>query len=281
MTSANGLPAALRRCHPAASRSADARGALPPGPEARAAPAGRGRAVARAIKATARLAAAVLAIAGSTASPGYAQLLPPAPTQTAALGPAAGLMSDVGRGTGVPSTWSSSPRVACLAAVREAEAVHGLPEGLLVAVALSESGLHAHALNIGGRAHYPEDPDVARAMLRRAGGRSVMAGCLQVNAGVHARGSDWPLDPVRSADWAANHLRRWYLGTGSWTEALKRWHGGSPAGTRRLICRVRAKLEVTAPGSDVLTGAGCAGRDMVRVRRSGAALLEVAEAPMK
>ncbi len=174
----------------------------------------------------------------------------------------------------------ASPRAACLAAARRAEEIHGLPPGFLVAVALSESGLHAHALNIAGRAHYPDDPATARAMLRNAyaARRSVMAGCVQVNAGVHARGKDWPLDPVRAADWAGAFLRHWYLETGSWTGALRRWHGGSPAGTRRLICRVRAKLEVTAPGSGLLDAAPCSQAEIARVRRSGASLLEVAEA---
>lgn len=170
------------------------------------------------------------------------------------------------------------PRAACLAAARRAEGVHGLPEGLMVAIALSESGLHAYALNIGGRAHFPEDGATARALLARAGGRSVMAGCVQVNAGVHARGSDWPLDAERAADWAGGLLRRWYRETGSWTTALARWHGGSPASTRRVLCRVRAKLEVTAPGSDVLGNPGCSGTEIARVRRSGATLLEIAEA---
>jgi len=106
-----------------------------------------------------------------------------------------------------------------------------------------------------------------------------MAGCVQVNARVHARGSDWPLDPRRSADWGAAHLRRFHDATGDWTAALMRWHGGSPAGSRRVVCRVRAKLEAVQPGSDVLRDVGCAGGTAVaRVRRDGATLLEVAEA---
>lgn len=169
-----------------------------------------------------------------------------------------------------------SPRAACLAAARRAEQLHGLPEGLLVAVALSESGLHAHALNIRGRAYFPDDAETARAMLARAGGRG-MAGCVQVNAGVHARGSAWPLDAERATDWAGALLARAHAETGSWTGALARFHGGSPAGTRRVICRVRAKLEVTAPGSPVLEEVGCGRGIDIRVVRSGATMLEIAE----
>ena len=171
-----------------------------------------------------------------------------------------------------------SPRSACLLAARRAEQVHGLPRGLLVAIALSESGLHAHALSIGGQAHYPQDLATARQLLAQAPPqRSVMAGCVQVNARVHARGSDWPLDPVRSADWAGGILRRWYMETGTWDEALRRWHGGSAASTRQVICRVRAKLEVTAPGSDLLQATACRESETRQAKQNGMALLEVAE----
>jgi hypothetical protein len=44
-------------------------------------------------------------------------------------------------------------------------------------------------------------------------------------------------------------MARWAAETGSWSEALRRWHGGSPASTQRLVCRVRAKMEVTNPDS--------------------------------
>ena len=172
---------------------------------------------------------------------------------------------------------NASPRAACLEATRRAERIHDVPTGLLTAIALSESGLHAHALSIGGRAHYPETRDEARSLLAAAGGRSVMAGCVQVNAGVHARGSDWPLDPMRSADWAGGMMARWARENGSWPEALRRWHGGSPASTQRLVCRVRAKLDVTNPASDLFDGYNCGGSSSASLRRNGAMHLATAE----
>ena len=72
-------------------------------------------------------------------------------------------------------------------------------------------------------------------------------------------------------------LRRWYMETGTWDAALRRWHGGSPASTRRVLCRVRAKLEVTAPGSALLRDQSCPEGETQEARRNGAALLEVAE----
>ena len=167
--------------------------------------------------------------------------------------------------------FQGSPRAACLEATRRAEQVHGLPTGLLTAIALSESGLHAYAMNIGGRAVFPETPEAAAALLQAASARrSVMAGCLQINARVHARGESWPLDARRSADWAGGMMARWGQEHG-WAEALRRWHGGSHAATPRLVCRVRAKLEVTQPGSDLFREFNCNTGREDRTRRNGAA----------
>jgi hypothetical protein len=175
----------------------------------------------------------------------------------------------------------ASPRTACLEAARDAERRHGLPEGLLVGIALNESGLHAHALNIRGRAYFPNERAEAVRLLRASGGRA-MAGCVQVNAGVHARGGqDWPLDPRRATDWAATYLRQHYETYGDWGMAVVRWHGGSPRSLTRLVCRVRSKMDVVAPQSDLFRDrcGSNGGVQMARFRRNGQALLELAEAP--
>ena len=181
-------------------------------------------------------------------------------------------------GPGMRAGIPTDPRAACLAATRRAENIHGLPRGLLTAIALAESGLHAYALSIGGRPHFPQTEEQARSLYAGApAGRSIMAGCVQVNARVHARNSFWPLDPVRSADWAGAIMARWASETGSWPEALRRWHGGSPASTQRLVCRVRAKMEVTNPDSTLFDNFSCNGSLAERTRRNGAAHLAVAQ----
>ena len=172
---------------------------------------------------------------------------------------------------GLTSTtqFQGAPRAACLDATRRAEQTHGIPAGLLTAIALSESGLHAYAMNIGGRAVFPATLEAASSLLRAAGARgSVMAGCLQVNARVHARGETWPLDARLSADWAGNLLARWGHEYG-WADALRRWHGGSVAATPRLVCRVRAKLEITQPGSPLFNEYNCNAAREDRTRRNG------------
>lgn len=177
-----------------------------------------------------------------------------------------------------PATAQLSPRAACLQATQRAEQVHGLPTGLLTAVALAESGLHAYALSIGGRAHFPATEEAARQLVNNAHPRrSIMAGCVQVNARVHARNSHWPLNPDASADWAGGMMARWARETGSWSTALRRWHGGSPASTQRLVCRVKAKMEVTSPGSDIFEDWNCASGLADRTRRNGAIHLATAQ----
>ena len=175
---------------------------------------------------------------------------------------------------------AASPRSACLVAARRAEITHGLPEGLLTAVGLNESGLHAYALNLRGRAYFPATREEARRLLTSAGTRG-MAGCFQINAGVHvARGDDWPLDPPRAADWAARYLLQHYQTHGDWGRAILRWHGASPSrANTQIICRVHSKLEVTAPGSTLFSDRCRPGASQwARVRQNGAAHLEVAEA---
>ncbi|MDB5372971.1 MAG: transglycosylase [Belnapia sp.] len=298
MTSANGQPAWYFRRPSAAFPGCFARGALPSGDITRTAQAVRACRVAM-IGLGLALAAAVPASLAAMPGSGGNHASPPGRAASPAL--ASGTMpqrsllhlvrapaprlpdapqellppANAGRG---PAETSDAPRAACLAAARRAEQVHGLPTGLMVAVALSESGLHANALSIGGQAHYPQTLAAARQMMAQApAGRSIMAGCVQVNARVHARGSDWPLDPVRATDWAGGILRRWYMETGTWEEAIRRWHGGSASSSRQVLCRVRAKLEVTAPGTSLLQGASCGAAETMQARRNGAALLEVAE----
>ncbi len=170
----------------------------------------------------------------------------------------------------------TGPRALCLDATRAAERRHGIPEGLMTAIALAESGLHAYAMNVSGRPHYPTEAGEARRLyLASQGAGSIMAGCVQVNARVHARNDPWPLDPDRSADWGAAYLRQHYDRIGDWAGAIRRWNGGGP-GNNGLVCRVHAKLAVVNPRSDALRGAPC-GTNMAE-QRNGRAHLEVAEA---
>lgn len=201
----------------------------------------------------------------------------PAPTPAAATPPWAVMPTNPAL-TDEAVAPAGTPRAACLDALRTTEARYGLPPGLLVAIGLNESGLHAHALNVSGRASFPESREEAERMLRAASNRGyVMAGCLQINARVHARGEVWPLDPWAAADWAAQFLRSNYERTGDWAEVLRRWHGASPRNAGTYVCRVRGKIEAVEPNSTIFANRGCGGAQLARLRRNGAQHLELAE----
>ena len=195
-----------------------------------------------------------------------------------ALGAACVLGSPGAFAQGRGQVAAGSPRAACLEAARQSEITHNLPRGIMVGIALAESGLHAYAMNIAGRAHFPASIKDARRLYNGARGRSVMAGCVQINTRAHARnGSDWPLDPVRATDWAANHLRVMYERTGDWGDAIRRWNGGAPGTANRLVCKVQAKILAENPNSRVLSGERC-NTTYAWDRRNGRANLEIAEA---
>lgn len=170
----------------------------------------------------------------------------------------------------------------CIAAARTAEAVTGLPDGLLVAVAVVESALHPYAVGSERDARYPASPAqaarAARAMAERA--RSVSGGCFQVNIGVHARqGPAWVFDPAASALFAAGLLDELHARHGDWAGALAAYNGAAPrsGAGRAYACRVRAALAEVAPASVAAIRPGaCAAGTTRAMRAKATALLEMA-----
>ncbi|WP_439580019.1 transglycosylase SLT domain-containing protein [Elioraea sp.] len=141
-----------------------------------------------------------------------------------------------------------------MAAARTAEAVAGLPDGLLVSVAVVESALHPYAVGSERDARYARSPAQAKQAARAMapGARSVSGGCFQVNIGVHARdGAAWVFDPAESAGFAARLLTELHARHGGWAAALAAYNGASPGGSvgRAYACRVRAALAEAAPAS--------------------------------
>lgn len=181
----------------------------------------------------------------------------------------------------------------CIAAARTAEAVAGLPEGLLVAVAVVESALHPFAVGSARDARYPASPAQAtrdaRAMAQ--GARNVSGGCFQVNIRVHAKESPaWVFDPAASASFAAGLLDDLHDRHGTWAAALAGYSGAAPgSGTgRAYACRVRAALAEVAPASVAAVRPGACAAGTTRAMRAkatsllaltGASEVELAEAP--
>ena len=158
---------------------------------------------------------------------------------------------------GVPAFASSNP---CEAEIMRAAQRHGVPEGILYAVGLSETGrrgsLHPNALNIAGRAVFARS---AREALRefesarQQGVRLIDLGCMQINYHYHAE--HFPtveamLDPRLNVDYAARFLAQLKTRHSSWSMAVARYHAGpdnDPA-QQRYICRVVSNMVATGFG---------------------------------
>lgn len=165
----------------------------------------------------------------------------------------------------------------CVAAARSAEAAAGLPEGLLVAVAVVESALHPYAVGSEREGRYAASALQAKEAAREmaAAARSVAGGCFQVNIGVHARGgAAWVFDPAASAAFAAGLLNDLRSRHGSWAAALAAYHGAAGATGRAYACRVRAALAEIAPASAAAVQlTGCPAAAARAMRAKAAALL--------
>jgi soluble lytic murein transglycosylase-like protein len=160
---------------------------------------------------------------------------------------------------------------ACIAAVRRAEAVHGIPADLLLAIGLQEAGIGYQgsmtiwpwSLNVDGKGYRFDTRAEAESFLAREleqGRQSIDVGCLQINLRWHPGAFPSPaagFDPERNADYAARFLRALYHDTGDWLEAAGRYHSATTelketylAGVERHLSR----LDGNSGAIDALAG---------------------------
>ncbi len=132
----------------------------------------------------------------------------------------------------------------CAAATRRAERRLGLPQGLLQAIALTESGRWDSAdrrglawpwtVNSGGDGTYLDSKAEAIAYvdeLRRVGRSSIDVGCMQVNLHHHPDAFadlGQAFDPIRNVDYGASFLAALQQETQSWDQAIERYHSSDP-----------------------------------------------------
>jgi soluble lytic murein transglycosylase-like protein len=145
----------------------------------------------------------------------------------------------------------------CTPSIVEAERAYGIPEGLLLAMAVQESGVngrpHPWALNLGGRVVYASSIDAAQRILgeRRAKGRkNLYAGCMQLSVFHHggAFGSLRDLlQPQRNVAYAARYLAGHYEDYGDWQAAVRRYQGGKARQSAAYLCRVLRTLAEIRP----------------------------------
>ena len=149
---------------------------------------------------------------------------------------------------------------ACEREIQSAASKYGIPEGILYSVGLAETGrkgsLYPWALNVEGKAYFPEDPAAAIQTFRTArteGRKLIDVGCMQINQ--HFHGENFTsvedmLNPRRNVEYAAKFLRNLHDKHETWTMAVARYHAGpnnDPA-QKQYVCRVIANLVATGYG---------------------------------
>lgn len=151
----------------------------------------------------------------------------------------------------------------CASLAAQAGLAEGLPDGLLPAIAMVESG-HADGqggrapwpwtLNQGGKSHYLETKDEALSILQdilASGTTNVDLGCMQLNWRWHAKAFSGPeemLDPVANTTYAARFLKELHHQLGSWELATAAYHSTDPERGRGYLARVAAAQKSVAEG---------------------------------
>lgn len=141
------------------------------------------------------------------------------------------------------ATEAADPATACGNAIRAAESLSPVPDHLLQAIALTESGRHDAAsnsrtpwpwtINAAGKGRYFDTKDAAMAHVRsllKQGVYSIDVGCMQVNLLYHATAFDSleeAFDPVTNVAYATSFLLRLKDRHRSWTQAVKHYHSAT------------------------------------------------------
>lgn len=141
----------------------------------------------------------------------------------------------------VVATASSDPSSVCLSAIMDAQARHGIPDNLLLAIGIQEAGrkiggqltVWPWTANSDGRGAFFESKQALEAWVRETqtrGQRSIDVGCMQVNQKWHAQhfaSLEQATEPNANVDYAARFLRGLYDKTGNWWEAAGRYHSST------------------------------------------------------
>ncbi len=209
------------------------------------------------------------ASSGPTAVP--ATVLPAAKPAVAPAAKPAVAPASVRRQGPAPQTRPAQPAEtsgSCLESILAMETEFGIPRGLLLGIALVESGRGGYpapfALNIRGRAIYAKNEADAARYLRDPQGRlrgGVMAGCMQLSLSHHKnsfRPVEKIVEPRSNVRFAARYLVRLRGETGSWAGAVARYNGGTNGKGRLYQCKVLSQLTALgAPSADLFDASRC------------------------
>lgn len=145
----------------------------------------------------------------------------------------------------IPPTLSGlQPGEQCRAAIRAAERANSIPDQLMAAIGVVESGRRSADGKVnpwpwsidaeGTDFVYETKPEAIAAVrnLQAKGIRSIDVGCMQVNLMHHPNAFaslDQAFDPVENARYAARFLVELKTQTGSWEKATAWYHSATPA----------------------------------------------------
>jgi hypothetical protein len=166
----------------------------------------------------------------------------------------------------------TSQAASCTEHVLEAEQELSIPRGLLLSIALVESGQDGSpqpfAMNLDGKTVYSDSASEAKAHLLDKQGRvrqNATVGCMQLSV-QHHRANFRPveriLDPSANVWYAARYLKRLRADSGSWSVAVARYNGGSRSQQREYTCKIYQHLEsLDRNTASLLAGNRCAEGD--------------------
>jgi hypothetical protein len=162
---------------------------------------------------------------------------------------------------------AATPVADCVAPILQAERDLKIPTGLLLAVALVESGGGGaplpHVINVGGHVFFPRSEADALRHLRDPQGRvraKVMAGCMQLSL-THHRQAFTPIEkivnPEANVRYAARLLVRLKTETGSWAGAVAQYNGGTRRTAHLYQCKVQQRLTDLGAEARISEDKGC------------------------
>ncbi|CAO3421261.1 hypothetical protein [Azospirillum doebereinerae] len=164
----------------------------------------------------------------------------------------------------------------CVTHAVEAEQKLNIPSGMLVAIALAESGQdgapHPFAMSLQGRPYFARSVGDAAKHLRDHRGQlrsNTYVGCMQLSLASH-RGQFQPVEkivqPRDNVFYAGQLLVRFHGEEGNWKTALARYNGGSTHRSQAYVCKIWQNLNGLDPQSaKLLASSRCEDTDPVSV----------------
>jgi Transglycosylase SLT domain len=166
----------------------------------------------------------------------------------------------------------SQAKAACLDHIVAAERDYQIPQGMLLAVSLVESGgggvPNPYIMNVRGKVVFSKSEAEAASRLRDKQGQwhsQAYVGCMQLSLASHKqsfRPAEKIVNPEANVRYAARYLASLRRETGSWAGAVARYNGSSGAKAVAYQCKVHSQLmSLGAAGSaDLISASACSSR---------------------